>query len=123
MDPLEGADHGLVCPCGYENFERVIVRRNPAAPIVTDFVACIGCRAMYFAPVAPLPKLLSEPTLRDGPDLRPKGPGAIGGPTPPGVVAPPFYIGRETSSAKPERDPGLMEAVRRANKSKHKGRR
>jgi hypothetical protein len=41
----------LVCPCGFENFERVVVHRKPQDPIVTDFVACVGCRAMYFAPV------------------------------------------------------------------------
>ena len=50
MDPLEGADVGLACLCGSESFERVVVQRKPSPPIVTDFVACVGCRAMYFAP-------------------------------------------------------------------------
>ena len=43
----------LQCACGHENFERVVVRRPPGAPIVTDFVACVGCHAVY---LAPLPK-------------------------------------------------------------------
>ena len=52
--PMDGVELELVCPCGYENFERVIVQRKPHGPIVTDFVACVGCRAMYFAPQRPL---------------------------------------------------------------------
>ena len=51
MDPLDGVELELVCPCGYENFERVIVQRKPHGPIVTDSFACVGCKAMYFAPV------------------------------------------------------------------------
>jgi hypothetical protein len=47
MDPIEGADFGLVCQCGYENFERVIVRRPGRDVYVTDFVACVGCKAVY----------------------------------------------------------------------------
>lgn len=47
-DEIEDADVGLACLCGSENFERVVVQREPAALIVTDFVACIGCSAMYF---------------------------------------------------------------------------
>lgn len=53
---MDGVELELVCPCGFENFERIIVQRKPHAPIVTDFVACVGCRAMYFAPPPrPLP--------------------------------------------------------------------
>jgi hypothetical protein len=48
---LEGVELELQCACGHENFERVVVQRAPGAPIVTDFVACVGCRAMYFAPL------------------------------------------------------------------------
>ena len=118
---MEGPDLGLVCLCGHENFVRVIVQRKPAAPIVTDFVACVGCSAMYFAPVAPIAPLLVAPTLREGP-RRSTGGGAIGGPAPPGSKRG-FYVGRETVTVKPEPDPQIMEAVRRANKSKHKGRR
>lgn len=47
----DGTELELVCPCGVENFERVIVQRLPHSPIVTDFVACVGCRTMYFAPI------------------------------------------------------------------------
>ena len=55
MNPIEGAELDLVCLCGFENFERVVVQRKPNPPIVTDFVACVGCRAMYFAPAASVP--------------------------------------------------------------------
>lgn len=73
MNPIDGAELELVCLCGYEHFQRVIVQRKPHPPIVTDFVACVGCRAMYFAPV---------PT-RDPPEKRPGHEmGAIGGPQP-----------------------------------------
>ena len=44
---MEGADFGLVCQCGAENFERVIVRRPGRDPYVTDFVACVGCKAVF----------------------------------------------------------------------------
>jgi hypothetical protein len=47
---MDGFELELVCPCGYENFDRVVVQRKPYAPIVTDFVACVGFRAMYWAP-------------------------------------------------------------------------
>jgi hypothetical protein len=46
------APEGLVCLCGYEHFERVVVPRLiPAGPFVTDFVACVGCHAMYWSPI------------------------------------------------------------------------
>jgi hypothetical protein len=68
---MDGVGLELVCPCGFENFERVIVQRRLGSPVVTDFVACVGCRAMYLSPV---PK----------PDPVPRRPGshmqAIGGP-------------------------------------------
>jgi hypothetical protein len=70
---MDGVALELVCPCGHENFERVIVRRKPHSPIVTDFVACVGCKAMYFAPLGrPDP-----PEWRPGHDSK-----AIGGPEP-----------------------------------------
>jgi hypothetical protein len=73
MDPIDGAELELVCLCGHENFQRVVVQRKPNPPIVTDFVACVGCRAMYFAP-------------RPQPDPKPALAGAemrgIGGPAP-----------------------------------------
>ena len=50
---MDGVELELVCACGHENFERIVVHRKPHPPIVTDFVACVGCRAMYWAPPAP----------------------------------------------------------------------
>ncbi len=47
---MDGVELELVCPCGYENFDRIVVQRKPHGPIVTDFVACVDCHAMYFAP-------------------------------------------------------------------------
>ena len=48
---MDVAELEIRCLCGdSENFERIVVRRKPNPPIVTDFVACVGCRAMYFAP-------------------------------------------------------------------------
>ena len=68
---MDGVELELVCPCGYENFERVVVQRKLHPPIVTDFVACVGCKAMYWAPqAAPLP-----PERSPGRDMK-----AIGGP-------------------------------------------
>jgi hypothetical protein len=48
---MDGVELELICPCGFENFERVVVQRKPHPAIVTDFVACVGCKAMYFAPL------------------------------------------------------------------------
>ena len=81
MDPLDGVELELTCPCESENFERVVVQRKPHAPIVTDFVACVGCKTMYFVP---MPKSV----VLGGPDIaKPWQPGdAIGGP--PGYTQP-----------------------------------
>src|SRR4051794_9249034 len=51
--------------------ERIVVQRKPHAPIVTDFVACVGCRAMYWSPI-PRPDPVAK---RPGQDMT-----AIGGP-------------------------------------------
>jgi hypothetical protein len=48
---MDGAELELDCSCGFENFERIVVQRKPNAPIVTDFVACVGCKAMYWSPL------------------------------------------------------------------------
>jgi hypothetical protein len=48
---MEGSDIGLICPCGCENFDRVVVQRKPGPPIVTDFVACVSCRTMFHLPM------------------------------------------------------------------------
>ncbi len=39
---MESVDLGLVCPCGHENFERVVAERRPGSPVVTGFVACVA---------------------------------------------------------------------------------
>ena len=59
---MDGVELELACPCGYENFERIVVQRKPHPPVVTDFVACVGCKAMYFAPV----RRLDPPEIRPG---------------------------------------------------------
>lgn len=48
---MEGADLELACPCGCENFSRVIVRRIGRHDHVSDLVACVSCRAVYHAPL------------------------------------------------------------------------
>lgn len=47
---MDGVELDLTCQCGHENFHRVVVQRKPAPPIVTDFVACVGCRGDVFRP-------------------------------------------------------------------------
>jgi len=42
------ADFPGECLCGSIDFERIVVQRKPNAPITTNFVACLACRAMYF---------------------------------------------------------------------------
>jgi hypothetical protein len=61
---IDGAELGLACACGHENFERVVVQRRPHPPVVTDFVACVGCRSMYFAPLRA--KIAQKPALPPG---------------------------------------------------------
>jgi len=53
-------EFGLSCPCGSENFERVMVRRAGLADYATDFVACVLCRVMFHLPDRPGPV---DPTL------------------------------------------------------------
>jgi len=43
-------DFGLSCPCGSENFERVVVRRQGQPDYVTEFVACVLCKVMFHLP-------------------------------------------------------------------------
>jgi hypothetical protein len=47
---MSAAELGLECLCGGDRFERVIVQRRPNPAIVTDFVACLACSAMFFRP-------------------------------------------------------------------------
>ena len=70
---MDGVELELVCPCGYENFERIVVQRKPHPAVVTDFVACVGCKAVYFAPL----RRPEPPEIRPGQEMR-----GIGGPEP-----------------------------------------
>ena len=70
---MDGVELELVCPCGHENFERIVVQRKPHPPVVTDFVACVGCKAVYFAPL----RRPDPPEIRLG-----HGMGGLGGPEP-----------------------------------------
>jgi hypothetical protein len=68
---MDGAELELVCPCGHENFDRIVVQRKPGGPIVTDFVMCVGCKAMYYAPQRPR----EPPEWQVGHDMKAIGPG------------------------------------------------
>ena len=68
---MDGCELELTCPCGYENFDRIVVQRKPHGPIVTDFVACVGCKAMYYSPQ----RALDPPEKRAGHGMM-----GIGGP-------------------------------------------
>jgi len=70
---MDGAELELSCPCGYETFERIVVQRKPHPPLVTDFVASLGCKAMYFARV----RRPDPPEIRLGHGML-----GIGGPEP-----------------------------------------
>ena len=48
----------MECGCGSSTFSRVVVEHIAARPIVTDFVACIECNAMFWMP---LPSVTCEP--------------------------------------------------------------
>jgi len=70
---MDGVELELACPCGYENFERIVVHRKPHPALVTDFVACVGCKTMYWAPL----RQLDPPEIRPGHEIR-----GLGGPEP-----------------------------------------
>ena len=104
----------LTCPCGYEYFERIVVQRRPHPPIVTDFVACMGCKTMYWAPQALSPP--SQPSsVRPTPSLRPAEASSPGLKTWGGI--PQVYREHELS---PEDLAQIEKAAARANKSKPK---
>ena len=42
---------GSPCVCGCENFERVIVGRVVDRPVITDLLACVECRCVYYSPL------------------------------------------------------------------------
>ena len=49
MDPV----YDLLCPCGSDNFERVVVNRQGQSDYSTEFVACTLCKVMFHVPEAP----------------------------------------------------------------------
>ncbi len=92
------------------------MQRKPHALVVTDFVACLGCRAMYFAPFPKAPDPPSQATAI----------GSGGGPQPGhrgSLLGPRVDLPALSPAPSPEEHQRLMEAVARANKGKHKGRR
>ena len=48
---MDDGDFPGECLSGSIDFERIVVQRRPNAPITTDIVACLQCRAMYFVPM------------------------------------------------------------------------
>jgi hypothetical protein len=108
-ESIDGVELELICLCGFENFERVVVQRKPHSPIVTDFVACVGCRAMYFAPLAPA-ALPASPVLI----------GSSAGPQPnyKGPLFGPRSDSTPTRAMTPEEQARLEAAVARVNKGK-----
>ena len=88
------------CLCGSIDFERVKVERPEGSVYVTAFLACCRCGVMYHSPHRPEP------------------------PAPPPYKGPLFMAREPTkhvSTLTPDQERELMEAVKRANKSKHKG--
>jgi len=54
-------EFGSPCVCGAENFERVVVERVLSRPVVTDLIACVECRCVYYSPL-PRPSCSSVPS-------------------------------------------------------------
>jgi len=111
MPPYE--EFGSPCVCGCENFERVIVERVVDRPVITDLLACVECRCVYYSP---LPRPAPAPP-RGGPQM------------PSGVVTnPPGLLkswGGVAGTYRPhEQSPEELQAIKdaaaRANKSKPK---
>jgi hypothetical protein len=102
----------LTCPCGFENFERIVVQRRPHPPVVTDFVACVGCKTMYWAPRAT--GLPPSPSVR--PSIDPAAEASSPGLKTWGGV-PATYREHEQT---PEELEEIKKAAARANKHKPK---
>jgi hypothetical protein len=104
----------LTCPCGYEHFERIVVQRRPHPPIVTDFVACVGCKTMYWAP-------RRQSSLPEPSSARPSIGPPLAEASSPGLKTwggvPPVYREHEQS---PEELEDIKKAAARANKRKPK---
>ena len=91
------------CLCGSIAFDRVEVDRPDGSRYVTAFLACCRCGVMYHLPHRP----------------EPPAPPPYKGPLITGRDAAPKHV----STLTPDEERELMESVRRADKSKHKGRR
>jgi hypothetical protein len=91
------------CLCGSIDFDRMKVERPDGSSYVTAFLSCRRCGVMYHSPHRPDP------------------------PAPPPYKGPLFTRRdaepKHVSTLTREQEHELMEAVRRANKSKAKGRR
>ena len=60
-------EFGSPCVCGAENFERVVVERVLSRPVVTDLIACVECRCVYYAPLPrPAPTPPAGPPMPSG---------------------------------------------------------
>ena len=86
------------CLCGSIDFDRIKVERPDGSSYVTAFLSCRRCGVMYHSPGRPDP------------------------PAPPPYIGP-LFTGQDATPAhssplSPEQHRELMEAVRRANKSK-----
>ena len=108
-------EFGAPCVCGADNFERIVVERVLARPVVTDLVACVECRCVYYAPL-PRPDPVAA---RPGPSL----PGGVVSHEP-GMLRtwgamPPSQAARRQS---PEELQRLREAAARAGKSRKRSR-
>ena len=106
---------GAPCVCGAENFERVVVERVLARPVVTDLIACVECRCVYYSPLP-----------RPAPAAPPSGPAMPSGvvTNEPGLFrtwggVPP---GHPPSRQTPEELQALKDAAARASRSKKRSR-
>ena len=63
---MDAAELELACPCGYENCK-------PHPPVVNDFVACVGCKAVLRPVRRPDP-----PEIRPGHEMRGLGVPSLG---------------------------------------------
>ena len=107
-------EFGSPCVCGAENFERVVVERVLSRPVVTDLIACVECRCVYYSP---LPKPLPTP-----PSGTAMPSGVVG--NEPGLLKSWGGIpaGHRTSRQTPEELLKIEQAAARANKSKKRSR-
>jgi len=108
-------EFGSPCVCGAENFERVVVERVLSRPVVTDLIACVECRCVYYSPL-PRPSSL---------------PPSSGPPLPAGVVTDEpgllrtwggVPLGHPPSMQTPQELHAIREAAARAAKGKKRSR-